>query len=63
MIFPVAQCIEVLSQAMTLLPGDIIATGTPDGVGAATGRFLKPGDRMEAEVEKIGVLANRVVRP
>lgn len=63
MIFPVDQCIEVLSQAMTLLPGDLIATGTPDGVGAATGNFLKAGDRMEAEVESIGVLANRVVRP
>jgi 2-keto-4-pentenoate hydratase/2-oxohepta-3-ene-1,7-dioic acid hydratase in catechol pathway len=63
MIFPVAQCIEVLSQAMTLLPGDIIATGTPDGVGAASGNFLKAGDRMEAEVEGIGVLANKIVRP
>ncbi|HET7876945.1 MAG TPA: fumarylacetoacetate hydrolase family protein [Methylomirabilota bacterium] len=63
MIFPVVQCIEVLSQSMTLLPGDVIATGTPDGVGAATGNFLKPGDRMEAEVEKIGVLANKIVRP
>ena len=63
MIFPVAQCIEVLSQALTLLPGDIIATGTPDGVGAASGNFLKAGDRMEAEVEGIGVLANRVVAP
>ena len=63
MIFPVDQCIEVLSLAMTLLPGDIIATGTPDGVGAATGNYLRAGDRMEAEVEKIGVLANRVVRP
>lgn len=63
MIFPVDQCVEVLSIAMTLLPGDIIATGTPDGVGAATGNFLKAGDRMEAEIEKIGVLANRVVRP
>jgi 2-keto-4-pentenoate hydratase/2-oxohepta-3-ene-1,7-dioic acid hydratase in catechol pathway len=63
MIFPVDQCIEVLSQSMTLLPGDLIATGTPDGVGAATGNFLKAGDRMEAEVEKIGVLANRVARP
>ena len=62
MIFPVAQCVEVLSQGMTLLPGDIIATGTPDGVGAATGNFLKAGDRMEAEVEGIGVLANRVAR-
>ncbi len=63
MIFPVDQCIEVLSQGMTLLPGDIIATGTPDGVGAATGNFLKAGDRLEAEVERIGILANRVVRP
>ena len=63
MIFPVAQCIEVLSQAMTLVPGDIIATGTPDGVGAATGHFLKPGDRVEAEIEGIGVLANKIVKP
>jgi len=63
MIFPVAQCIEVLSLAMTLLPGDIIATGTPDGVGAATGNFLRPGDRVEAEIEGIGVLANKIVKP
>jgi 2-keto-4-pentenoate hydratase/2-oxohepta-3-ene-1,7-dioic acid hydratase in catechol pathway len=63
MIFPVAQCIEVLSQSMTLLPGDIIATGTPDGVGAASGNFLKAGDRIEAEVESIGVLASKIVRP
>ena len=63
MIFPVAQCIEVLSQAMTLLPGDVIATGTPEGVGAASGNFLKAGDRIEAEVEHIGVLPNKVVRP
>ena len=63
MIFPVAQCIEVLSQGMTLLPGDIIATGTPEGVGAATGNFLKAGDRLEAEVESIGVLHSKIVRP
>jgi 2-keto-4-pentenoate hydratase/2-oxohepta-3-ene-1,7-dioic acid hydratase in catechol pathway len=63
MIFPVAECVEVLSRAMTLLPGDIIATGTPEGVGAATGKFLKVGDRVEAEVEGIGVLANRIVAP
>ena len=48
---------------MTLLPGDVIATGTPDGVGAATGNFLKPGDRVEAEIEGIGVLANKIVKP
>ena len=63
MIFPVAQCIEVLSQGMTLLPGDVIATGTPEGVGAATGTFLRAGDRIEAEVEGIGILASKVVRP
>jgi len=63
MIFPVAQCIEVLSQAMTLLPGDVIATGTPEGVGAASGNFLKAGDRIEAEVEQIGILPSKIVRP
>jgi 2-keto-4-pentenoate hydratase/2-oxohepta-3-ene-1,7-dioic acid hydratase in catechol pathway len=63
MIFPVDECISVLSQGFTLLPGDVIATGTPEGVGAATGKLLKVGDRMEAEVERIGVLANRVVAP
>jgi 2-keto-4-pentenoate hydratase/2-oxohepta-3-ene-1,7-dioic acid hydratase in catechol pathway len=63
MIFPVAQCIEVLSQGMTLLPGDIIATGTPEGVGAASGNFLKAGDRIEAEVESIGILPSKIVRP
>jgi 2,4-diketo-3-deoxy-L-fuconate hydrolase len=63
MIFPVDECIAVLSQGFTLLPGDVIATGTPEGVGAALGKFLKAGDRLEAEVEKIGVLANRVVAP
>ncbi|MGH7323798.1 MAG: fumarylacetoacetate hydrolase family protein, partial [Candidatus Rokuibacteriota bacterium] len=41
----------------------VIATGTPEGVGAALGKFLKAGDRIEAEIEKIGVLQNRVVAP
>jgi 2-keto-4-pentenoate hydratase/2-oxohepta-3-ene-1,7-dioic acid hydratase in catechol pathway len=63
MIFPVAECIAVLSQGFTILPGDVIATGTPEGVGAATGRFLTVGDEIEAEVERIGVLRNRVVEP
>ncbi|HEX9821610.1 MAG TPA: fumarylacetoacetate hydrolase family protein [Methylomirabilota bacterium] len=63
MIFPVDECIAVLSLGFTLLPGDVIATGTPEGVGAALGKFLTAGDRMEAEVERIGVLANRVVAP
>ena len=63
MIFPVDECIAVLSQGFTILPGDVIATGTPEGVGAALGKFLKAGDKMEAEVERIGVLANRIAAP
>jgi 2-keto-4-pentenoate hydratase/2-oxohepta-3-ene-1,7-dioic acid hydratase in catechol pathway len=63
MIFPVDECIAVLSLGFTLLPGDVIATGTPEGVGAALGKFLLAGDRMEAEVERIGVLANTVAAP
>ncbi len=63
MIFPVAECIAVLSEGLTLLPGDVIATGTPEGVGAALGTFLQPGDRIEAEIERIGVLENHVVAP
>jgi 2-keto-4-pentenoate hydratase/2-oxohepta-3-ene-1,7-dioic acid hydratase in catechol pathway len=63
MIFPVDECIAVLSQGFTLLPGDVIATGTPEGVGAALGKFLKKGDKIEAEVERIGILSNRVVAP
>lgn len=60
MIFDIPTLVSVLSRGMTLWPGDILATGTPEGVGAADGRFLKPGDVLEAEVEGIGVLRNRV---
>jgi 2-keto-4-pentenoate hydratase/2-oxohepta-3-ene-1,7-dioic acid hydratase in catechol pathway len=63
MIFPVAECIAVLSAGFTLLPGDVIATGTPEGVGAALGKFLAVGDTMEAEIERIGVLANTIAAP
>jgi len=62
MIFPIAEIIHVLSRGMTLEPGDIIATGTPSGVGFARTppEFLKPGDVVECEIEKIGVLRNRI---
>jgi 2-keto-4-pentenoate hydratase/2-oxohepta-3-ene-1,7-dioic acid hydratase in catechol pathway len=60
MIFDLPTIVSVLSLGMTLEPGDVIATGTPEGVGAADGRFLKAGDLLEAEVEGIGVLRNRV---
>ena len=63
MIYSVASTIEWVSRGMTLLPGSIITTGTPDGVGFARTppEFLKPGDVMETEVERIGVLRNRFV--
>jgi 2-keto-4-pentenoate hydratase/2-oxohepta-3-ene-1,7-dioic acid hydratase in catechol pathway len=61
MIFPVAANIEFVSAILTLEPGDIISTGTPSGVGNATGTYLKPGDKMEAAIEGIGVLHNHMV--
>lgn len=59
-IFPVEEIISVLSHGMTLQPGDIIATGTPAGVGKGfkPPRFLQPGDTIEITVEKIGTLRN-----
>jgi 2-keto-4-pentenoate hydratase/2-oxohepta-3-ene-1,7-dioic acid hydratase in catechol pathway len=63
MIFDVATLIEVLSMGMTLEPGDILATGTPAGVGAATGEFLKAGDVVEVQVEGLGSLINPVAAP
>jgi len=47
MIHPVAEVVSFLSHIMTLEPGDVIATGTPSGVGLATGDYLKAGDRIE----------------
>ena len=63
MINSVQQLIVWLSVGMTLLPGALIATGTPDGVGFARTppEFLKPGDLLETEVERVGVLRNRMV--
>ena len=60
MIYSVAELIAFASSIMTLLPGDVIATGTPQGVGSATGEFLKPGDVVECEVEMVGTLTNPV---
>lgn len=60
MIFTVAEQIADLSQKLTLWPGDIILTGTPAGVGSATGQFLKSGDRISARIEETGELRNVV---
>jgi 2,4-diketo-3-deoxy-L-fuconate hydrolase len=64
LIFPVDELIAHASRNMTLLPGDIISTGTPGGVGVFRDPqvFLKPGDTVVVEVEGIGRLSNPVVR-
>ena len=58
LIFPVDVLISFASKVMTLLPGDVIATGTTAGVGP-----MQPGDVVEVEIEGIGVLRNRIARP
>jgi 2-keto-4-pentenoate hydratase/2-oxohepta-3-ene-1,7-dioic acid hydratase in catechol pathway len=62
MIFSVPRLIAELSNGMTLLPGDVIATGTPEGVGFARTppEFLADGDVLEVEIERIGILRNVV---
>lgn len=64
MAFPFARIIEYISTFTTLMPGDLIATGTPTGAGARfePPRWLKQGDVVEVEVEGVGTLANRVER-
>ena len=63
LIFPVDELIRFASQHMTLLPGDIISTGTPGGVGIYRDpqRFLVPGDLSEVEIEGVGLLSNPVL--
>ena len=60
LIFGVPETIAWLSRTITLVPGDIIATGTPAGVGASKNRFLRPGDTVEVEVDGLGTRVNRV---
>ncbi len=63
MIFSIAKLIHLLSKGTTLLPGDIIATGTPAGVGMSFDppKFLQSGDVMELEIENIGILRNSII--
>jgi 2-keto-4-pentenoate hydratase/2-oxohepta-3-ene-1,7-dioic acid hydratase in catechol pathway len=63
MIFKVSRLIAHISASITLEPGDIIATGTPEGVGAFRNPpiFLKAGDVVEVEIEQLGILRNPVV--
>lgn len=63
MIFPIPALLEFLSTGMTLNPGDLIATGTPSGVGyvRTPPRFLRPGDVVEVEIERVGSVSTPVV--
>ena len=59
--FTIPEQIEYLSELATLLPGDVVSTGTPDGVGHPRGLYLKPGDRVTITIERLGSLSNPVI--
>jgi 2-keto-4-pentenoate hydratase/2-oxohepta-3-ene-1,7-dioic acid hydratase in catechol pathway len=61
MIFRVPDTIAAISAVLTLEPGDLIAMGTPEGVGLARGRALRPGDHLKAEIEGLGALNTYIV--
>ncbi|MCW4385663.1 fumarylacetoacetate hydrolase family protein [Salinibacterium sp. SYSU T00001] len=61
MIYDIYEQIAYLTQVMTLMPGDILATGTPAGIAAPTGNWLKVGDVVRAEIDGLGAIENRVV--
>ena len=63
LLFSIEEIIHQLSQGLTLEPGDIIATGTPSGVGLGLNppQFLKPGDTITARIEGIGELTTQIV--
>jgi 2-keto-4-pentenoate hydratase/2-oxohepta-3-ene-1,7-dioic acid hydratase in catechol pathway len=64
-IFSIARIVSYLSSFLTLEPGDVIATGTPQGIGAKRNPpvWLQPGDTVEIEIDKVGLLRNRVGKP
>jgi 2-keto-4-pentenoate hydratase/2-oxohepta-3-ene-1,7-dioic acid hydratase in catechol pathway len=62
MIFDVPTLISYLSRITTLVPGDIIFTGTPDGIGVAQGKFLADGDVITTTIDGLGTMTNRCVR-
>jgi 2-keto-4-pentenoate hydratase/2-oxohepta-3-ene-1,7-dioic acid hydratase in catechol pathway len=61
MIYDIWDQIAELTTVMTLMPGDIIATGTPAGIGAPSANWLRPGDVVRAEIEALGAIENRIV--
>jgi 2-keto-4-pentenoate hydratase/2-oxohepta-3-ene-1,7-dioic acid hydratase in catechol pathway len=63
LIWPLSYLLSFLSDRPTLLPGDIVSTGTPAGVGHADGQYLRPGDSITVRVEGVGELTNVVAGP
>jgi 2,4-diketo-3-deoxy-L-fuconate hydrolase len=63
MVYPVARIIEELSAVVPLLPGDVIFTGTPAGVGWVKDRYLRPGDVLECTIEGIGTIRHKIGGP
>ena len=63
MIFSVVHCLSYISRFMTLLPGDVVATGTPSGVamGMNPPKYLEPGDLVEVGIDGIGSMTQRIV--
>jgi 2-keto-4-pentenoate hydratase/2-oxohepta-3-ene-1,7-dioic acid hydratase in catechol pathway len=63
MVCPVAELVGAVSDVVTLEPGDVITTGTPSGVGAGRGLFLRPGDVVRVTIDGLGTLENTVIDP
>jgi 2-keto-4-pentenoate hydratase/2-oxohepta-3-ene-1,7-dioic acid hydratase in catechol pathway len=59
--FRIPELIAYLSEQISLQPGDVIATGTPAGVGKARGTYLRPGDRVSISIERLGTMSNPVI--
>jgi 2-keto-4-pentenoate hydratase/2-oxohepta-3-ene-1,7-dioic acid hydratase in catechol pathway len=62
MIYNSYKIVEYLSTAFTLKPGDLIASGTPDGSAVMTQNWLKPGDKVKVEIEKLGYIENSIIQ-
>ncbi|MCY1451528.1 hypothetical protein D9M71_683980 [compost metagenome] len=63
MIFALDELLNYLDARISLRPGDLVFTGSSHGVGLESGRFLRPGDRVEAEIQGIGRLRNTIAHP
>ncbi|MGQ7859930.1 fumarylacetoacetate hydrolase family protein [Pseudomonas sp. 32A] len=63
MIFPLDELLNYLDARITLRPGDLVFTGSSHGVGLETGRFLQPGDRVDAQISGVGRLRNTIAAP